>query len=34
VYTTGWKSLILASNFDKDRDNEEPDITEYLKVND
>jgi len=31
VYITGWKSLTLAGNFDRERDNEEANITVYRK---
>lgn len=31
VYVTGWKSLTLAGNFDRERDNEEPNLTVYRK---
>jgi hypothetical protein len=31
VYITGWKSLTLAANFDRQRDNEQPELTSYRK---
>ena len=31
VYVTGWKTLTLAGNFDRQRDNEEPTLTVYRK---
>lgn len=31
VYITGWKSLTMAGNFDRQRDNQEPDLTVYRK---
>ena len=31
VYITGWKTLTLASNFDRQRDNEEAELTVYRK---
>ena len=31
VYATGWKTLTLAGNFDRERENQEPDLTVYRK---